>query len=150
MSNINGAAREHFGWERWLLGWISDSQVSCLTSGTSNVNLSPLGVNTNTLKMIVVKLSETKALVAESRRSTSYDTLTKEGLLVYIVDTSINTGLGPIKVLPINTNDESKLYNILGIGESITYSYVNVTLVSSGSDLDNVKIDTRLVEMVLF
>ena len=91
--------------------------------------------------MIVVKLSETKALVAESRRSTKYDTLTKEGLLVYLVDTSINTGLGPIKVLPINTNDESKLYNILGIGESITYSYVNVTLVSSGSDLDNVKID---------
>jgi M6 family metalloprotease-like protein len=29
--NINAASREYFGWERWLLGWLSDSQVNCVT-----------------------------------------------------------------------------------------------------------------------
>ena len=31
MGNINAAAREFTAWERWLLGWISDTQVSCLS-----------------------------------------------------------------------------------------------------------------------
>ncbi len=31
MGNINAANREYFGWERWLLGWLSDSQVTCVT-----------------------------------------------------------------------------------------------------------------------
>jgi hypothetical protein len=140
----NGAAREFTAWERWLLGWISDTQVSCLSPSSSNVtlseNLSPVGVNTNTLKIIVVKLSATKAMVAESRHSTTYDLLSKEGLLVYIVDTSISTGSGPIQVLPIDTSDASKMNSVLGVGESITYAGVKMKLVSSGTDLDNVEI----------
>ncbi len=135
MSIKDGAAREYFVWKSWLLGSISDSQVSCLSPGTFNVNLSYLGANANTLKMIVVKFIETKTLVVESRPSTTYDTITKEGVLVYLVDTSVNMGLGHIKVLPINTNYESKFKNIFDVGESITYSYFNVTLVSSGSNL---------------
>ncbi len=144
MGTINATAREFSAWERWLLGWISDTQVSCLSSSSSNVtlseNLSPVGVNTNALKIIVVKLSATKAMVAESRRSTTYDVLSKEGLLVYIVDTSIRTGSGPIQVLPIDTSDTSKMNSVLGVSESITYAGVKMKLVSRGTDLDNVEI----------
>jgi M6 family metalloprotease-like protein len=31
MGNINGVGREYFGWERWLMGWLSNSQVVCVT-----------------------------------------------------------------------------------------------------------------------
>ena len=141
MGNINANAREFFAWERWLLGWISDAQVSCLLSkGTFFVNLSPLEVNASNLKMITVKLSATKALVAESRRSMGYDVLGKQGVLVYLVDTSIRTGSGPIQVLPLNLSDGSKMNSVLGVGQSIKYGNVQVTLVSSTGALDNVKI----------
>ena len=61
MGNDNGKALEHLGWEKWLLGWINDLQVSCFSTGRKNVNLSPIGVvDTISLKIITVKLSETK------------------------------------------------------------------------------------------
>ena len=90
--------------------------------------------------MITVKLSATKALVAESRRSMGYDVLGKQGVLVYLVDTSIRTGSGPIQVLPLNLSDGSKMNSVLGVGQSIKYGNVQVTLVSSTGALDNVKI----------
>ena len=152
MSNhIDGKAPEHFGWEKWLLGWINDLQVSCFSTGRTNVNLSPIGVvDTISLKIITVKLSETKAIVAESRRSTTYDKLTKEGVLVYLVDTSLDTLMGPIQVLPLDPSDQSKLNNILGVGESITYANVKVTLVSRENDFDNVEIIGRGIFGVVY
>ena len=144
MGNINANAREFFAWERWLLGWLSDTQVSCLSStmlkSTFYINLSPIELATNTTKMAVIKLGSTKALVVESRRSTGFDVLSKQGVLVYLVDTSIRTGSGPIQVLPLNLSDGNKMNSILSVGQSITYANVQVTLESFGSQLDLVKI----------
>ena len=90
--------------------------------------------------MAVITLSSSKALVVESRRSMGYDKISKKGILVYLVDTSIRTGSGPIKVLPINLKDESKMNNILSASQSITYANVKVQVVSSGTVSDQVKI----------
>ena len=48
---------------------------------------------------MVVPLTETTALVVESRRILGYDfRLRKEGALVYKIDTSVQSGKGPIVV----------------------------------------------------
>ena len=49
--------------------------------------------------------------------------------MVYFVDTSVSTGNGVIKVLPINS-DNNKLNNVLAVGESIVYGDITVKLIS--------------------
>ena len=76
---------------------------------------------------MVVPLTETTALVVESRRILGYDShLSKEGALVYKVDTSVPTGEGPIVVGSISKPpDDSAL---LGPGEVWNWDGYSVTV----------------------
>ena len=140
MGLINGGAPELFGWERWSLGWLSDSEVTCLTSGSTTVDLEPIARAGGT-KIAVAKLSSSRALVVESRRRIGYDSgLAKEGVVAYVVDTSVRSGEGVIRVLPINDSDVTKMSVALGAGESLTYEGLQVSVVSSGSSSDRVNI----------
>jgi M6 family metalloprotease-like protein len=102
---MNGAG-EFLSWQRWLQGWIPDSNVTCLSfSDPSGVfQLKPLGKATSGTQMSVIRMSEQKALVLESRKGTSNDDLGgNEGLLAYEIDLSIPTLHGPIRIIPRNT-----------------------------------------------
>ena len=60
--------------------------------------------------------------MVESRRAMGYDkTITKQGPLVYVVDTKIASGLGPIKILPIDENENRKLTAPKALEETIIY-----------------------------
>jgi M6 family metalloprotease-like protein len=88
------------GWNRWRLGWISDTQVICVrpAEGTEVV-INALQSGSGPL-LVVLPLSSTRAVVIESRRPIGWDRLLPEsGALVYLVDTSIDTTEGPIKIL---------------------------------------------------
>jgi M6 family metalloprotease-like protein len=143
MGNINGVAREFFGWERWLLGWLLDSQVLCVSEkGTSNVQLTPIE-KAGGLKIAVIPRSESTAVVVESRRALGYDSGIKmPGVLVYVVVTSVGTGNGPIRVLPLNDDDQSKLAAPLIVGRSLTYNGVTVTYVSTDTEKDSITIQS--------
>ena len=102
---MNGAG-EFLSWQRWLQGWIPDSNVTCLNfSDPSGVfQLKPLGKSTSGTQMSVIRLSPQKALVLESRKGTTADDLGgNEGLLAYEIDLSIPTLHGPIRIIPRNT-----------------------------------------------
>ena len=140
MGQINGGAPELFGWERWTLGWVADSQVSCLTTGSSTTDLTPIAT-AGGVKIAVAKLSSSRAVVVESRRRLGYDTgLSKEGVIVYVVDTSVRSGEGVLRILPINDSDQSKMSVALSAGESLTFENVQVRVVSSGAGGDRVTI----------
>ena len=140
MGLISGGAPELFGWERWSLGWLTDSQVICLTSGSATVGIEPIARIGGT-KIAVAKLSSSRALVVESRRRIGYDSgLTKEGVVAYVVDTSVRSGEGVIRVLPINDSDVTKMSVALGAGESLTFEGVRVSVVLSGPNGDRVDI----------
>ncbi|MEO1481157.1 MAG: hypothetical protein AAFU77_03550 [Myxococcota bacterium] len=97
MDLINSSAPEYLAYERWLLGWIDDAQVTCL-SGDGKVTLTPVEVQGGP-KAVVVPLSSSRVLVVESRRALGYDAdLEREGAVIYTVDASIPTGGGPIVV----------------------------------------------------
>jgi M6 family metalloprotease-like protein len=141
MGLISGHSREFFGWERWLLGWIDDAQVTCAPQGTSETVLSPVERAGGT-KIVVMPTGPNTAVVAESRRAEGFDTNgpLSPGVLVYFIDTSIASGTGVLKVLPINDADTNKSSAPLQPGGSLTFAGVTVTFVSQDASGDRVRV----------
>jgi M6 family metalloprotease-like protein len=115
-------APSFLGWNRWRLGWISDEAVICLKPTAENrVTLSPLQSGKGAL-LAIVPLSATRVLVMESRRAIGIDSkLPDSGVLVYIVDSRVDSGLGPIRVQGTWTS-ESMSEALLGVGEYLEAS----------------------------
>ncbi len=138
MGTIGGAGTEFFGWERWLLGWMKDDQVVCHnTTGNGSVTLTPIET-AGGIKLLTIPIDANSAVVVECRRKLGYDnSLPKEGPLVYVVDTRINSGEGAIKVLPINLTDDKKLDATLSLNQTLTYNNISITytLRSANGDL---------------
>ncbi|HEX6693493.1 MAG TPA: M6 family metalloprotease domain-containing protein [Longimicrobiales bacterium] len=142
MGLITGFAPEFFAWERWQLGWIDDDQVSCATSsGTIEVLLSPIE-RVGGMKMVVIPTGPSSAVVVESRRAEGYDTsdVWTPGVLIYSVDTSLSTGNGPLKVLPINDLDSWKSSAPLLVGGTMSVGGVTITFVSTTAEGDVVRV----------
>lgn len=105
MGSINAAGNEFTFWNRWLLGWIQDSQVACISdlNGIQSVSLTSVSKSGGGTKGIVIPTSTSTALLIESRRAQGFDQKLKPdevGLVVYAIDTKIESGAGPIKVIP--------------------------------------------------
>jgi M6 family metalloprotease-like protein len=140
MGLISGPAREYLGWERWLLGWVTDDQVACAQPGTTTATLTPVERVGGT-KIVVVPTGPTSAVVVESRRIEGYDASGfTPGVLVYFIDTSINSGTGVVRVLPINDADVSKATAPLAVGATLTYGTVTVKFVSQDGAGDHVEV----------
>lgn len=140
MGNILGAAPEYLGWERWLLGWVDDDAVLCASRGHTVATLTTIEASGGT-KLIVVPTGPTTAVAVESRHALGYDSaLPNEGLLVYFIDTSIATGQGVVKVLPLDDNDFRKLSAALVVTHSLTYAGVTVTFTAQDSAGDHVDV----------
>jgi M6 family metalloprotease-like protein len=114
MGNQDGFARELSGWNRFVAGWLSDSKVYCQELsklGIAEFSLVPLSENKDGIKLAVIKLTETKAIVIESRRETKFSCkmpTRKNGLLVYIYDATRSHGENYlIPVTPEGRQNES-------------------------------------------
>ena len=133
MDLISSEAPGYFAYSRWLLGWISDPQVVCL-SASEQVTLAPIEAKGG-LKLAVVPLSSTRAVVVESRRAIGLDkALKREGAVVYTVDTTVTSGHGPVQV----HNDRKALL----AGESVTVEGVTIALLSSDGAGDTIVVTT--------
>ena len=128
---ISGSAPGYFGYSRWLVGWLADPQVACLP-GAGEVKLSPIELPGG-VKIAMVPRGPSRALVVESRRAIGLDkALTREGAVVYTVDTAIDTGSGPIQV---HNSREALL-----VGESVTVDGVTVQVLKADGAGDSVKL----------
>ncbi|WP_314250563.1 M6 family metalloprotease domain-containing protein [Streptomyces sp. DSM 40907] len=99
MSEDWGANNDLMGWHKWKLGWLDSTQISCAAkSGTSDHTLSPLGIRGGT-KLAFVPLSESVGYAVEVRtRAGNDEAVCKPGVLIYKVDSDVDTGHGPITV----------------------------------------------------
>ena len=93
MANQGGASRTLSGWLRWLPGWLTDDQVVCLdrdSLSSGSYRIQNINAVEGNLELVVVRLSDTMALVAESRRFDPHldrpSPNEKDGVLVYTVD----------------------------------------------------------------
>jgi M6 family metalloprotease-like protein len=155
MGDIGGPGPQYFGWESWKFGWIDDTQVSCLSAqGTSyrtTLNAVEYGPTSGTYKLAVLRTSATTAYVVESRRS-AYDdpSLCSQGVLIYKVDTSTQTGNGPIQVVsnpnaPAPTGScETQDMDAWQPGQKFTDTAANVTISVVSSDQYNDTVDTSM------
>jgi M6 family metalloprotease-like protein len=87
-NNWSTTAIELNAWNHYIQGWLSDSQIQCLVRGriTTPIDtlITPIVRENSSPKAIVIKLSDTKVLVIESRRNEGLDKLSaaQEGTLV--------------------------------------------------------------------
>ncbi|MEM6395587.1 MAG: hypothetical protein AAF741_04510 [Bacteroidota bacterium] len=143
MGTQAGNAPGFFAFERWVLGWIDDNQIVCHDSGETEVELEAIEKIGGT-KAIIVPIDSTSALVVESRRKIGVDTRTKEGALVYLVNTALSGGNGPIQVKPGVKSEYEFLQDApMTKGETYTFDNVTVEVIASNKASDKVKVTVK-------
>ncbi|MFE4828755.1 M6 family metalloprotease domain-containing protein [Streptomyces sp. NPDC056672] len=99
MSEDWGANNDLLGWHKWKLGWLDDEQIRCASvSGVSEYLLEPLA-RTGGPKVTFVPLSKESGYAVEVRtREGNDEAVCEPGVLIYRVDSTVDTGRGPIAV----------------------------------------------------
>ena len=147
-NNWSTGAIELNAWNRYLLGWLADSQINCLNAADINSAgvmqlINPIERINDLTKAVVVRLSSSKILVIESRRNEGLDVLTsaQEGSLVYTVDMTIQSIKGGWQVQrrPGSTNPEFT-DAALHLGDVITVEGLRIEVVGHDQNGDTVKI----------
>lgn len=129
MGNTTGSANTFFGFQRWIQGWIEDTEVICDYTTNSSVThvLTPLNGNTGR-KLYVHPIDGALALVVELRTESEFDELKgNDGLLVYLINMKVASLKGPISIQPseqdlvINPRDDVERYSRapLSSGQSV-------------------------------
>ena len=106
----------HFlAWHKWKLGWIDQTQLTCLRGpGEVTATISPAAA-AGGLKAVVVPTGPSTAFVIEARRRAGQDArLCEEGVLIYTVDALVHSGDGPVRVQPAQPARNPDLANSCG------------------------------------
>jgi len=145
MNHAMGASKEWLGWNRWIIGFLSDRQVRCVTNQPRTVHqLEAISSPMQGTKIVVVRTGKFKSLVIESRRNTRHDARASEasnGLLVYQVDTRVFSGRGPIRVVRKSSSIDPMYADApLREGESLNVAGFTITNLGSGPDGDTVEV----------
>ena len=141
LSSYESNAPSLLAFERWNLGWIADSQIKCLKDAKSTELISPVQTSGG-VKAVIIPISRTKAVVIESRRAIGIDkNIAKSGALVYVVDSSIQSGQGPVKVFPSDVSSDPRYLKApRAFGESVTTEGITVKVTKSDASGDTVEI----------
>lgn len=141
-------------WEKWLAGFLKDSQVRCAKPNEITTHwLAPTTYKTQKEKLLVVPLSATKAVVVESMRVGGLNykiPKESEGALVFVLDmTQTEHGYGMELKLPDNRNQPSQASRksffmsnaAFKINESIIVDGVRISIIESGEFGDVVRVE---------
>lgn len=152
MGNTTGSANSFFGFQRWVQGWIEDTEVVCdySTSANATHTLTPLNQNLGK-KLYVHPIDGSLALVVELRTESEFDALKgNDGLLVYLIDTKVASLKGPISIQPseqdlvINPRDDVEMYSRapLSSGQSVKVKDLVILAEDVSKDKANFKVLT--------
>ncbi len=122
MMSWNEPGGHFLAWEKWKLGWLEPSELTCLDEpGQLTTTITPLA-RPGGLKAIVVKTGLSSAFVIEARRRIGEDTrLCETGVLIYSVDASVRTGYGPVRVHPAQRDSGGAVLNRCGPLNNATF-----------------------------
>jgi len=81
-------------WNRYLMGWVTDQEVRCLTDQTRSIHYLSDYTSGNQPKLLLINLAPGVTLAAESRPWGE-----SHRLLLYVIDTNLRHGEGPIRAL---------------------------------------------------
>jgi hypothetical protein len=135
-------------WDRYLQGWLPQSQVNCVEFSSLTVDglvtkISPVVRLDKEIKTILIPVTSSKMLVIESRKKESLDNIatTNEGVLVYTVDMKKGQLGGGYEIQKrVGSTDPNFEDAALRTGDSITVSGVKITVTELSNVGDTVKI----------
>lgn len=154
MSNQDGESRELSGWLRFLAGWLPDERIHCQDFGvakSSEITLIPLNESATGIKMVVVPVSGTKAVVIESRRESKFSCSMpskRNGVLVYVYDATLSHGEDFLKPIGPGGRVPESSYNcfaarfpnpIIYRGEKVVAEGVTIEVLES-LNMDKIRI----------
>jgi M6 family metalloprotease-like protein len=115
MMSWNSPGAHFLAWNKWKLGWLDSSQLTCLDGpGELTTTITPLA-REGGLKAVVVPMGPSSAYVVEARRKIGEDSgLCDTGVLVYSVDSTVRSGYGPIRVRSAQRDTSSTLVERCG------------------------------------
>ena len=146
--------RELSGWNRFLIGWLPDERVYCKPASeleSVEITLVPLSNNTfSGLKMVVIPLSDSKAVIIESRRESKFACLTnteRNGVFAYVYDARFGnaqeffTAISPTGRIQerYSCATTPSIDPLLHEGDSVTYQGITITSLGHG-DFDRIRI----------
>jgi hypothetical protein len=155
MGGQDGESRELSGWLRFVTGWLADEKVYCKPLSeleSTEITLVPLSNADSGIKIVVVPISQTKAVVIESRREGKFTCIMpskRSGVLAYIYDATLSHGQNFLQ--PITPLDRAIEYSsncpvvgypnpILYKGQKVSVEGVTIEVVDS-LKYDKVKIN---------
>ena len=153
LGDHDGPYRELGGWLRFIIGWLSDSQVYCQeTNGfiSNDISLVPLNETKDGIKTVVIPTGIDSAIVIDSRRPNKYGCPVPNlpgGVLVYTYDAKLGNqsyfikahypeGRQPTIRCEVRTTYPDIL---LHTGDSVKVGAYTITVISSGT-FDQIRI----------
>jgi hypothetical protein len=80
------------GWNKFLIGWLYDSEVRCISEQKSSIHYLSNRETSNDTKLLTINLAPGVTLAAEAKNASGIE----KGLLLYLINTHISHGEGPI------------------------------------------------------
>ena len=148
MGNGGTSVPEFIGWHRFILNWLGEKEIVCLSKdskGTVEQTLKPLNSKEAGKKLLITPLSATQALVVEVRRQSTFDKLTpnETGVLVYLVDVTKGDDQGIITIISSKkTTKDTQILGSLKPGEKVSYKGITIQVVSSNKSGDTIKVSS--------
>ena len=138
MNWAGGAGLELTSWNRWIARIISDEQILCLPDSATTTLLKPIEEVNDNVKGLVIPISNSSAIVIENRVAKGFDNRlpkSAEGILVYVVDTSIASGKGPMRIVrKAGSSDNLFRDSSLKNGESLTHLGYSIKVVGAAGE----------------
>lgn len=146
--------RELGGWIRFLIGWMPEDRVYCRSAtNLSKIELTLVPLTDNKsqgIKLAVIPLSETKALILESRRVTKFSCTTRterNGVLAYVYDSTLGhqdeyfqaIAPGGRQVENYSCYANPTVDFLLHEGDTVTFQGVTIEMLKHG-DYDQVRV----------
>lgn len=128
-NEIMGGGGPFSGWQRWLNGWLDDTDIRCASLGTreSLHALSALEGNSGE-RLLVIPTSSKTAWILEVRND---DGPEGNGLFIYSIDTNFGNGDGPMTNIPgtlaVGGNWTGDLIKVSVIAQSEKRLYFSVS-----------------------
>jgi hypothetical protein len=154
IQGVTEGERDLGGWIRFLIGWMPEDRVYCRTATNLtklDLTLVPLTDNKSEgVKLAVIPLSETKALILESRRVTKFSCTTRterNGVLAYVYDSTLghqDEYFKPISPEGRQVENYSCFANpttdlLLHEGDTVTFQGVKIEMLKHG-DYDQIRL----------
>jgi hypothetical protein len=137
-------------WEKWNLGFMQDSQIQCKTDNAKSTHwIAPSTVQTKESKSLIIPITQSKAIVVETRRPGGLYykiPIKSQGALVYEIDLTVNkNGYGMKVSLPSNRAVENFPFFMasapLKVGESTTTNGFRISVTESGTFGDLISVE---------